>query len=60
MRIHLRLARRSSREHRVHSTQGSGGRTHRPETHRAKSKGQDDAWGGKPGAGVMDAAFSLG
>eukprot|EP00972_Heterocapsa_arctica_P051440 7566477-Heterocapsa_arctica.AAC.1 len=25
-----------------------------------KSKGQDDAWGGKPGAGAMDAAFSLG
>ncbi len=24
------------------------------------SKGQDDAWGGKPGAGAMDAAFSLG
>eukprot|EP00972_Heterocapsa_arctica_P012481 1833693-Heterocapsa_arctica.AAC.1 len=21
---------------------------------------QDDAWGGKPGAGAMDAAFSLG
>eukprot|EP00972_Heterocapsa_arctica_P068721 10154672-Heterocapsa_arctica.AAC.1 len=26
----------------------------------ARSKGQDDAWGGKPGAGAMDAAFSLG
>eukprot|EP00972_Heterocapsa_arctica_P009501 1399857-Heterocapsa_arctica.AAC.1 len=32
-----------------------------PEVRRwAKSKGQDDAWGGKPGAGAMDAAFSLG
>eukprot|EP00972_Heterocapsa_arctica_P084815 12493015-Heterocapsa_arctica.AAC.1 len=26
----------------------------------AKSRRQDDAWGGKPGAGAMDAAFSLG
>eukprot|EP00972_Heterocapsa_arctica_P078699 11604614-Heterocapsa_arctica.AAC.1 len=25
-----------------------------------KSKGRDDAWGGKSGAGAMDAAFSLG
>eukprot|EP00972_Heterocapsa_arctica_P081180 11963000-Heterocapsa_arctica.AAC.1 len=25
-----------------------------------KSRGQDDAWGGKPGSGAMDAAFSLG
>eukprot|EP00972_Heterocapsa_arctica_P057798 8526643-Heterocapsa_arctica.AAC.1 len=32
-----------------------------PEVRRwAKSRGQDDAWGGKPGAGAMDAAFSLG
>eukprot|EP00972_Heterocapsa_arctica_P082165 12111937-Heterocapsa_arctica.AAC.1 len=28
--------------------------------HWAKSKGQDDAWEGKPGAGAMDAVFSLG
>eukprot|EP00972_Heterocapsa_arctica_P061992 9139984-Heterocapsa_arctica.AAC.1 len=26
----------------------------------AKNRGQDDAWGSKPGAGAMDAAFSLG
>eukprot|EP00972_Heterocapsa_arctica_P015616 2299027-Heterocapsa_arctica.AAC.1 len=32
-----------------------------PEIRRwAKSKGQDDALGGKPGAGAIDAAFSLG
>eukprot|EP00972_Heterocapsa_arctica_P056261 8300871-Heterocapsa_arctica.AAC.1 len=32
-----------------------------PEVRRwAKSRGQDDPWGGKPGAGAMDAAFSLG
>eukprot|EP00972_Heterocapsa_arctica_P022395 3293251-Heterocapsa_arctica.AAC.1 len=32
-----------------------------PEVRRwAKNKGQDDAWGGKPGAGAMYAAFSLG
>ncbi len=24
------------------------------------NRGQDDAWGGKPGAGAMDATFSLG
>eukprot|EP00972_Heterocapsa_arctica_P012360 1813991-Heterocapsa_arctica.AAC.1 len=26
----------------------------------AKSKGQDDAWGGKPGARAIDTPFSLG